>query len=256
LSAAAAFAVLLGVTGCKVDSLTGGELSTDPNNPITATNTQVFVGIQSALWNLWGSDPSRVAGLMTQQLAGTARQYASLANNYAITTNVTNGYQRALYVSGGLIDIKRLEVGAVAAHDDFFLGIGRVLEGAFMGTGADLFGNLVYKEAVSGNATPHLDDQLAVYDSVQTVLSAAVTNLSTAASTSNIGPLTADFGQRWYVFRRVHAGNRRTEFLVPVRRRPACWRYGAGPFSRQPAQGAQRSQADRLLPAQRRGCAD
>jgi hypothetical protein len=192
LSAAAAFAVLLGATGCKVDSLTGGELSTDPNNPITATNTQVFVGIQSALWNLWGSDPSRVAGLMTQQLAGTARQYASLANNYAITTNVTNGYQRALYVSGGLIDIKRLEVGAVAAHDDFFLGIGRVLEGAFMGTGADLFGNLVYKEAVSGNATPHLDDQLAVYDSVQTVLSAAVTDLSTAASTSNIGPLTAD----------------------------------------------------------------
>jgi starch-binding outer membrane protein, SusD/RagB family len=192
LSAAAAFAVLLGATGCKVDSLTGGELSTDPNNPVTATNTQVFVGIQSALWALWGSDPSRVAGLFTQQLAGTARQYASLANNYAITTNITNGFQRALYVSGGLVDIKRLEVGAVAAHDDYFLGIGRVLEGAFMGTGADLFGNLVYKEAVSGNLTPHLDDQLAVYDSVQTVLSAAVTNLSAAASTANIGPLGAD----------------------------------------------------------------
>jgi hypothetical protein len=192
LSAAAALAALLGATACKVDSLTGGELSTDPNNPVTATNTQIFVGIQSALWNLWGSEPSRVAGLMTQQLAGTARQYAALANNYAIGTNVTNGYQRALYVSGGLIDIKRLEAGGVAAHDDYFLGIARVLEGAFMGTGADLFGNLVYKEAVTGNLTPQLDGQLAVYDSVQTVLSAAITNLSAAASTSNIGPGPAD----------------------------------------------------------------
>lgn len=192
LSAAAAFAALLGATACKVDSLTGGELSTDPNNPITATNTQIFVGIQSALWNLWGSDPSRVAGMFTQQLAGTARQYASLANNYAITTNVTNGYQRGLYVSGGLIDIKRLEAGSAAAKDDYFVGVARVLEGAVMGTGADLFGNLVYKEAVSGNPTPHIDGQLAVYDSVQTVLSAAVSSLSAAASTSNIGPGPAD----------------------------------------------------------------
>jgi hypothetical protein len=192
LSAAAAFTALLGATACKVDSLTGGELSTDPNNPITATNTQIFVGIQSALWNLWGSDPSRVAGMFTQQLAGTARQYASLANNYAITTNVTNGYQRALYVSGGLTDIKRLQAGSVVAKDDIFLGVARVLEGAFMGTGADLFGNLVYKEAVSGNPTPHIDDQLAVYDSVQTVLSAAVSDLSAAVSTSNIGPGPAD----------------------------------------------------------------
>jgi hypothetical protein len=192
LSAAAALAALLGATACKVDSLTGGELSTDPNNPVTATNTQIFVGTQSALWNLWGSDPSRTAGLLTQQLAGTARQYASLANNYEITTGVTNGYQRALYVSGGLVDIKRLEAGSVAVQDEIFLGVARVLEGSFMGTGAQLFGNIVYKEAVTGNLTPQLDGQLAVYDSVQTVLSSAVTNLSAAPSTSNIGPGPAD----------------------------------------------------------------
>jgi hypothetical protein len=97
-----------------------------------------------------------------------------------------------LYVSGGLVDIKRLEEGSLAAKDTTFLGIARVLEGAFMGTGADLFGNIVYKEAVSGNPTPHLDDQLAVYDSVQTVLSAAVANLSVATSANNIGPGAAD----------------------------------------------------------------
>jgi hypothetical protein len=191
-TAAAAIAALLGATACHIDSLTGGELSTDPNNPVTATNTQLFVGSQSALWALWGSDASRTAGLLTQQLAGLARQYASLANNYAINTNVTNGFQRSLYVSGGLIDIKRLQEGSIAAKDTIFLGIARVLEGAFMGTGADLFGNIVYKEAVTGNLTPNLDDQLAVYDSVQTVLSAAVANLSVAPSSNNIGPGPAD----------------------------------------------------------------
>jgi len=192
LSAAAALTGVLSATACHLDSLTGGELSTDPNNPVTATNTQIFVGIQSATWALWGSEASRAAGLFTQQLAGLARQYAALANNYAITTNETNGLQRSLYVSGGLVDIKRLEDGSLAAKDTTFLGIARVLEGAVMGTGADLFGNLVYKEAISGNLTPHLDDQLAIYDSVQTVLSAAVANLSVPTNSNNIGPGDGD----------------------------------------------------------------
>ena len=192
LSAAAALAGVLSATACHLDSLTGGELSTDPNNPVTATNTQIFVGIQSAVWALWGSEASRAAGLFTQQLAGLARQYAALANNYAITTNETNGLQRSLYVSGGLVDIKRLEDGSLAAKDTTFLGVARVLEGAVMGTGADLFGNLVYKEAVTGSLTPHLDDQLAIYDSVQTVLSAAIANLSVPTSSNNIGPGAGD----------------------------------------------------------------
>jgi hypothetical protein len=190
-SAAAALAALTGVAACHLDSLTGGELSTDPNNPIAATNSQLFVGAQSALWALWGSEASRAAGLFTQQVAGTARQYASLANTYAITTAETNGIQRGLYVSGGLVDIKRLEEGSLAAKDTTFLGVARVLEGADMGTGADLFGDLVYKEAIS-NPTPHLDAQLAVYDSVQAVLSAAVQNLSVPTSSNNIGPGAAD----------------------------------------------------------------
>ncbi len=191
-TAAAAIAAVAGATACHLDSLTGGELSTDPNNPVTATNTQLFVGTQSALWALWGSDMSRTAGLLTQQLAGLARQYAALANNYAMSTNVTNGFQRALYVSGGLVDIKKLQAGSLAARDTIFLGIARVFEGAFMGTGADLFGNLVYKEAVTGNPTPQLDDQLFVYDSVQRVLSAAVENLSVTPNSNNIGPGVAD----------------------------------------------------------------
>ena len=60
-----------------------------------------------------------------------------------------------------------------------------------MGTGADLFGNLVYSQALSNVDNPTLDGQLAVYDSVQKVLSAAITNMASTAVT-NSPPAASD----------------------------------------------------------------
>jgi starch-binding outer membrane protein, SusD/RagB family len=60
-----------------------------------------------------------------------------------------------------------------------------------MGTGADLFGNLVYSQALSDVDNPTLDGQLAVYDSVQKVLSAAITNMASTAET-NSPPAASD----------------------------------------------------------------
>ena len=60
-----------------------------------------------------------------------------------------------------------------------------------MGTGADIFGDLVYKQALSGVANPTLDDQLFVYDSVQQVLSAGIANINLNAAGS-AGPGGAD----------------------------------------------------------------
>ena len=50
-----------------------------------------------------------------------------------------------------------------------------------MGTGADLFGDLVYKEALQGTPNPTLDDQFVVYDSVQKVLSAGIANINSTS---------------------------------------------------------------------------
>jgi len=54
-----------------------------------------------------------------------------------------------------------------------------------MGTGADLFGDLVYSHALTNESNPPLDNQLAVYDSVQKVLSAAITNMANPAPSSS-----------------------------------------------------------------------
>jgi hypothetical protein len=191
LAAIAMLGAALGATACQGDFLTGGELSNDPNRPTVASNDQLFVGTQETLWAYWGSDPARVTGVYAQQFTGLANQYGALGATYSQDATTTNGTNAALYTGGGLVDIVKLQKGAAAASDSLYLGIARVIEGAVMGTGADLFGDLVYKQALSGTPNPTLDDQMSVYDSVQTVLSAAITDLA-ATGPTNIGPGAAD----------------------------------------------------------------
>ena len=191
LAVFAALSLGLSAVGCQGDFLTGGELSTDPNRPTQATSDQLFVATQENLWAYWGGDPARVTGIYAQQFHGTANQYGALDATYDQDANTTNGTHAALYTGGALVDIKKLEDNAKAAGDNLYLGIAQVEEGALMGTGADLFGNLVYKDALSGKQNPTLDDQMAVYDSVQKVISAGIANMATNAST-NVGPGAAD----------------------------------------------------------------
>lgn len=188
-------------TGCN-DFLAGGDLSNDPNNPTTATNRQLFVGVQSNTWALLGSDPARVAGLLTQQFEGGQSQYFSIYT-YSINEQTTNGFQSGLYASGGLRDVRILQQNARAQGDTLFLGIAQVQEALLIGTGADLFGDLVYTQALRGEPNPALDRQLAIYDSVQTLLSRAITNLQSYRGTAtNLGPGGADVNyggnrERW-----------------------------------------------------------
>jgi hypothetical protein len=170
LVVAAAVAV---VGGCN-NFLTSGETGTDPNRQIIATNDQFFVATQENLWAYWGSDLARVAGILAQQFQGVANQYGALDQTYSHDPTTTNGSHAALYLSGGLVDIKKLQTGARLVGDSLYLGIAQIEEGALMGTGADVFGDLVYKEALQGTANPVLDDQFVVYDSVQKVLSAGI----------------------------------------------------------------------------------
>ena len=186
----AAAALLLGAAaGCK-DFLSGGDLSTDPNRPLTATPSQLFVGIQTASFAVLQSDPARYAGLWTQQFLGGGIQYAPFYN-YEVDENTTNGFNQAIYIGGGLPDIRTLETLNRESGDSLFLGISLVQEALLMGTAADLFGDIVYTHALKGEHNPALTPQLEVYDSMQVVLSDAITALE-STSDRNVGPGGAD----------------------------------------------------------------
>jgi len=176
-------------TACS-DYLTGGELSTDPNRPTTATTSQLFVGVQAGTWALLQSDMVRVTNMWSQQLLGTNLQYVDIYN-YGVSEQVTNGFQAGLYTGGGLVDIRKVESQAFSTSDTLFHGIALVMEALIMGTGADLFGNLTYKQALTGEANPPLDPQMSIYDSVQTLLSRGIVEMQLSGPT-NVGPGSAD----------------------------------------------------------------
>lgn len=183
---------LVGVGGCGDGFLRGGELTTDPNRPVQSTKAQRFQGIEVGIWTLLGSDIPRETGILAQQFRGDQSQYYSLQTAYTVDPNTTNGSHGGLYGQGGLLDIVALKDAAKATNDTIFLGIAQVQEGLLIGTGADLFGDLVYSEALSDKPNPVLDDQFVVYDSVQKVLSAAIANLATKKTAVNAGPGDAD----------------------------------------------------------------
>lgn len=180
----------IAATSCKGDYLTGGDLSNDPNRPQVATASQLFAGAESAIWALLGSDPARVTGMWARQFAGGQNQYQSIYN-YLYDEGIQSGFNIGLYAAGGLVDIVRAQKIAKDASNFNMLGILQVQEAITMGTGADLFGNIVYSHALTNEENPPLDDQLTVYDSVQKVLSAAIVNLANTAAT-NSPPFASD----------------------------------------------------------------
>jgi hypothetical protein len=196
---AALAATLLAGAACT-DFLTGGELDRDPNRPLAVTASQLFVGVQTNLWALLSSDPTRIAGLWTQQFEGGNIQYIDVYN-YGRDESTTNAFYQSLYIGGGLPDVRELQRLTRAAGDSLFTGIGQIQEALLIGTGADVFGDIVYTQALSGKANPALDSQLAVYDSALSLLTRGIANV-TSTNTRNVGPGTADLayggdGARW-----------------------------------------------------------
>ena len=78
LKATAAAALVALAAGCS-DFLTGGELTTDPNRPTEATNRQLFVGVQTGIWQFHASELTRLAELWAQHAAGNQQQYREYA---------------------------------------------------------------------------------------------------------------------------------------------------------------------------------
>ncbi|MHB1223049.1 MAG: SusD/RagB family nutrient-binding outer membrane lipoprotein [Gemmatimonadaceae bacterium] len=180
---------IAGATGCD-EFLTGGELTTDPNRPTTSTARQLFVGVQSNLWAYLASDPVRTTEIWAQHLTGVQGQYL-LNQQYSNSENTTNGFNQGLYTGGGLVDIRRAQGIASEGGDSVFVGTLQVQEALLMGIAADLFGDVVYSQALTNEPNPPLDNQLEVYAALQTKLDSAIVNLA-AAGPTNVGPGVAD----------------------------------------------------------------
>jgi hypothetical protein len=177
------------VAGCS-NFLEGDDLSNDPNAPTEATVSQLFVGAQSLQIILNEGTLARVSCIIVQQCGGTSRQHQSYGL-YVIAEDAVDFEFYSLYVSGGLVDHRAIQTRSIAVGDSGFAGVGMVMEALNMGNAAGLWGDLPYSQALGDNATPGLDDQLAVYAGVQAKLDTAVVYLA-ATGPTNVGPGIAD----------------------------------------------------------------
>jgi starch-binding outer membrane protein, SusD/RagB family len=175
----------LGVTGCG-DFLTGPKLSDNPNRPITATNSNLLLASQTNLAFLLEGHLGRTICIWMQQCAGTQLQYASLGQ-YIVGDDDYFPAWAQIYANGGLLDLRRLQRQAEATSDSAYVGVAKVLEGWFIGTAADVWGDVPYSQAADSTiATPALDQQEDVYAAVQAKLDEAIV----AMNASNPGTST------------------------------------------------------------------
>jgi starch-binding outer membrane protein, SusD/RagB family len=153
----------------------------DPNAVGTATVDQLFTGTQVNLFYLSQSIYARLASMWTQQTAGVTSQFTGL-DQYTINEDDFDDEMSSHYYGGGLIDLRK---GATIAEDAgrrVYAGILKVHEAWYIGTAADLYGDVPYSEAVDPEiAQPKLDPQLEVYAAVQAKLDQALADLGSGA---------------------------------------------------------------------------
>ena len=175
-------AVSLAVTAAACTSfLTDKTAAEDPNNPANATTAQLFTAIQAAQFIAQEGNPAFLTCLFMQQCQGVGGRFVNKYSQYTGFTNASaNADFAGVYVGGGLIDIKTIEARSETAGDLQFKGIAEVWEAFVIGTAADLWGDIPYREAAGDQAHPQFDPQLQVYDDVEAKLDQAITDLAGA----------------------------------------------------------------------------
>lgn len=183
-------AMSLAVTAAACTSfLTDSTASTDPNNPATVTTAQLFTGIQAGQFIEQEGNLAFLTCLFMQQCQGVGGRFVNQESEYTITNATANGEFAGIYGAGGLLDLKTVEANSDAAGDKQYKGIAEVWEAFVIGTAADVWGDIPYREAAGDVAHPAFDPQLQVYDDVEAKLDQAITDLAGAGP----GPGANDF---------------------------------------------------------------
>ena len=168
----------LGLSGCG-DFLTGPKLSDNPNRPVTATNANLLVASQTDLAFFLEGHLGRTICIWMQQCAGTRLQYNSLGIYIVGDDDYIFSWYN-VYDNGGLVDLRLLQRQALATNDSAYAGVAKVLEAWFIGTAADVWGDIPYSQAADSTvAAPVLDPQQQVYATLETKLDEAIASMTT-----------------------------------------------------------------------------
>ena len=182
-----ATALLLASTAA-CNFLDSPKATSDPNNPTLASTNQLFVGVQANTFGYYEGYVPMLVCMWMQQCAGINSRFVQTEGEYGITHGSLDFTFNSVYVGGGLVGIRTVEADAEKAGDKLYEGIAQVHEVMMIMLTADSWGDVPYRDAISGNLLAAFDPQLQIYDDLLALLDKAIGNLNGAGP----GPASVD----------------------------------------------------------------
>ncbi|SHM09180.1 Starch-binding associating with outer membrane [Chitinophaga jiangningensis] len=166
------------------------DTNVNPNASTETSVSAVLTGAEVALGFNLGVNGGLIANIYIQQASGANGDAASF-DNYTSSPHYFNSTWRGFYVDV-LDELQIVRRTAAAQKLPYYSGIARILSTYTFGTLTDLFGDIPYKDALSGNqvTNPAFDKQEDIYADLQLQLDSAIRELSVPA-TENFGALPA-----------------------------------------------------------------
>ncbi|GJG88136.1 hypothetical protein tb265_33170 [Gemmatimonadetes bacterium T265] len=182
-----------GASGCR-DFISSQTATRSPNTSTSVTDPgPIYVSMQAGLAITYEGPIARTAALYMQHVAGIARQQQGF-DFYNVSTSDIDGGWQTIFGQGGASDARTVQTIARAQNDSLFIGVGKVHEAMLVGTAADVFGDVPYRQAFNQSKYPNpvFDPQLQVYGDVQTQLDSAINIfLKAKVGGTNLGPTGA-----------------------------------------------------------------
>lgn len=172
--------LLLAVVSFSCEDIVEG-INDNPNQ-ITTNDLEArlfLTGAQLANVQVQAGHTNRIAGMYSGQLVGFTSLYSNIYG-YSLSGVESNGAWSAIYI-GTLSNVRQIR--AVAPEDNLLVGIAKVLEAHAVGTGASIFGDMPYTEALNPDIeNANFDGQIAILNAMISLLDGAIADLGSAAS--------------------------------------------------------------------------
>ena len=164
------------------------EYNVNPNDPLDVSADQLLMGTQLANISINASHLMRISGMWAGQFEGTTLLYLSLHqyNMSSEETNATWGYIYQGVVKQARVIHEKL-ADSDTDKDRVQKGIASIMEAYAVGTAAELFGDVPYRE-ISDDAIPNpaFDPQAQVFADLQILLDDVIVDLSAVATNPTI----------------------------------------------------------------------
>jgi hypothetical protein len=163
---------------CSKDKFTSANVN--PNSPSSVVPANILPVVETSLAYAQGGDLARYASLFTQQDVGFSRQAAAYYS-YVLTSADFDTPWGNMYTSvmGNNKDLmQKSDVGGYNRYS----GIARILMAYSLQVMVDMWGDVPYSQALSGDANTHpkYDDDKALYDTIGKLADAGIALLSNA----------------------------------------------------------------------------